>query len=413
MVPGLAVLSLLIVLYAAVAVRLERWSISMPMIFVAVGFVLGPKGTNLLPLSPHVEGVTGLTELALAMVLFTDASTLSLRQVCHSIQLPLRLLAIGLPLTIVLGSALAVKLFPGEGIAIALLLGTILAPTDAELGLPMFNNPRVPLGIRRALNVESGLNDGIATPFVTLALTLAVATEFHSTGAWLPTALLQIALAVLVGTTLGVGGGWLIARTTAFGWTSGVSEQLAILGLALTAYFGAVALHGNGFIAAFIGGIVFGAATRDQFAVPTEFSETFATFLSLLVWIIFGALLVPAALRFTADWRPIVYAVLSLAIVRMLAVALALTGTHLHWDAVVLMGWFGPRGLASVVFTLVAFVQLESAGRAIDTLLAVATWTILLSVVAHGLSAQPASSWYARRLKMASAPPPALHDLSS
>jgi NhaP-type Na+/H+ or K+/H+ antiporter len=178
-------------------------------------------------------------------------------------------------------------------------------------------------------------------------------------------------------------------------------EQIAILGLGLAAYFSAVALHGNGFIAAFVGGIVFGHATHARFAEPTEFTETLSTFLSLLVWSVFGALLVPAALRFTTDWRPILYAILSLTVIRMVPVAIALTGLRLRADTIALMGWFGPRGLASVVFTLLAFEQFETAGKPIDTLVAVATWTILLSVLAHGLSAQPLSAWYARRLRAA------------
>jgi NhaP-type Na+/H+ or K+/H+ antiporter len=190
-----------------------------------------------------------------------------------------------------------------------------------------------------------------------------------------------------------------LTYTTRRGWTSGGSEQIAILGLGLTAYFAAVAIHGNGFIAAFSGGLVFGAATRNQFATPTEFTETFSTFLSLLVWGVFGAVLVTEALRVTSDWRPIVYAALSLTLVRMLPVALALVGARLRRDTVALMGWFGLRGLASVVFTLLAIVQFQAAGRPVNTLVAVATWTILLSVVAHGLSAQPLSAWYARRLQ--------------
>jgi NhaP-type Na+/H+ or K+/H+ antiporter len=186
---------------------------------------------------------------------------------------------------------------------------------------------------------------------------------------------------------------------------------MAILGLALLAYFGSVAIHGNGFIAAFVGGIVFGAATRNHLAEPTEFTENTATFLSVLVWGIFGAVLVTEALRFTSDWRPFAYAVLSLTVVRMAPVALAMIGTRLRSDTITLMGWFGPRGLASVVFTLLAFLQFDEAGRPIDTLVAVAVWTILLSVVAHGLSAKPLAAWYAHRLKVASGPQPELAEM--
>jgi len=399
MMPGLAILSMLIVLYGAVALRLGRWSISMPMVFVAVGFLLGPGGTGILHVSPQTEVVKALTEITLGLLLFADASTLNLRQVRADVHLPLRLLTIGLPLTMGLGTVLAWGLLPAEGLAFAALLGAILAPTDSVLGLPIFNNKAVPVRIRRTLNVESGLNDGIATPCVTLFLAVAAATEEHARGGWLTTAVLQIVLAVVVGTMAGAIGGRLLMQTTRRGWTAGGSAQMAILGLGLAAYFGAAAVGGNSFIAAFTCGIVFAAATRHQFAEPAEFTETLGLVLSLLVWAIFGAVLVPEAFRNTTEWRPIVYAILSLTVVRMLPVALALIGTGLRPDTIALMGWFGPRGLASVVFTLLAFVRLEQAGQPIDTLLAVATWTILLSVLAHGLSAQPLSAWYARRLK--------------
>ena len=162
---------------------------------------------------------------------------------------------------------------------------------------------------------------------------------------------------------MGLVGGWLLAQTARRGWTAGGSAQIAILGLALAAYFGSLAIGGNGFIAAFVGGIVFRAATRNRFVEPTEFTETFGTFLSLLVWAIFGAVLVTAVLRYNSDWRPIVYAVLSLTVVRMLPVALAMTRTGLRRDTVALMGWFGPRGLASVVFTLLALEQFQEVSR--------------------------------------------------
>jgi len=402
MAQGLALFAVAIVLYAALAAWLGRWSVTMPMVFVAIGFLLGPGGTGLLQLSPGAEPVKTLTEATLALLLFADASTLDLKQVRDDAQLPLRLLTIGMLLTMALGAVFALGLLPAEGLAFAALLGAILAPTDAALGLPIFTNPQVPVRIRRVLNVESGLNDGIATPFVTLFVAFAVATDASSHQAWLSTALLEIALGLLVGIVAGVVGGWLLLLAVRSRWTSGTSEQIAILGLALFAYAGSLAIGGNGFIAAFVAGIVFGAVTRSRLAEPIEFTETFSTFLSLLVWGIFGAILVAAAFRFTTDWRPIAYAVLSLTVVRMVPVAIALRGTRLRRDTIALMGWFGPRGLASVVFTLLALERFQEAGRPIDALVATATWTILLSVLAHGLSAKPLAAWYAHRLKAAS-----------
>lgn len=398
---GLAIFAVVVALFAAIAIKLGRWSITMPMVFVTVGFLLGPSVTGLLPISPEAEAVKRFTELTLSVLLFADASTLSLNIVRHDAGLPARLLTVGLLLTIVLGAGAALMLFPGEGLAFACLLGAMLAPTDAALGLPIFNNPRVPVRIRRALNIESGLNDGIATPFVLLFLTYAAASHGQADSAWLRTALSEIAIAVVAGSATGVAGGHLLLLANRRGWTSSDSEQIAIVGLSLAAYFGSIVLGGNGFIAAFVGGIVFSAATRNKFDEPLEFSETFGSILSLMVWTIFGATLVGYILRRPWEWRPIVYAAISLTLVRMLPVALAMWGTGLRRDTVAVMGWFGPRGLASVVFTLLALSQFREVNRPYDVLLAAASWTILLSVIAHGFSALPVSAWYARRLAAA------------
>jgi NhaP-type Na+/H+ or K+/H+ antiporter len=184
-----------------------------------------------------------------------------------------------------------------------------------------------------------------------------------------------------------------------------------VLGVALAAYFGALAIGGNGFVASFLGGLLFGAVTHGELSAPTEFTESVGAFLSLLVWGIFGAVFVGPVLQHTADWRPILYAALSLSVVRMLPTAVALAGARLRPDTVALMGWFGPRGLASVVFALVAYLAFEQVGRGPTLLENVATWTILLSVLAHGLTAQPLAAWYARRLHAAGAPLPELTPL--
>ena len=347
---GLAILAIAVVLYAALATRLGRWSITMPMVFVAIGFLLGPAGMGLLPISPEIEPVKVLTELTLALLLFADASTLDLKQVREDAALPARLLSVGLLLTIAAGAGVTLILMPQEGLAFACLLGAILAPTDAALGLPIFNNPRVPVRIRRALNIESGLNDGIATPFVLLFLGFAAAAEGQASGGWLTSALIEIALAVAAGTATGVIGGWLLSKAARRGWTSSAAEPLAILGLALAAYFGSLAIGGNGFIAAFVGGIVFRAASRSELVEPTEFIETFGSFLSLLVWGIFGAVLVANVFLYSSDWRPILYAILSLTVVRMAPVALAMLGTGLRRDTVAVDGlvWPARPGLRRV-----------------------------------------------------------------
>jgi NhaP-type Na+/H+ or K+/H+ antiporter len=417
---GLTTLALVVVAYTLVASKLDQWWITGPMVFVAAGAILGPGGLDVLPLSLTNETVLTITELTLALLLFADASTVRLRDVEGDTGLPRRLLFVGLPLTIVAGALLAYLVFPEVGWAAAALLATILAPTDAALGLAVVTNKAVPVRIRRALNVESGLNDGIATPFVTLFIAIVAAEEGLGETAWGLEALKQIGLAILAAVVVGYLGGRLVALANDRGWTSGASEQIAILALALLAYQGAVTIGGNGFIAAFAGGLLFGAATSQRLAAPVEFTETLGLSGSFLVWSLFGALFVGELLTRNLSARPIVYAVLSLTVIRMAPVAIALMGTHLRPATVAFMGWFGPRGLASVVFTLLALEEIEHSGGG-GMLFETVTWTILLSVVLHGISAPPLAARYGASIAKAGTIPekaPAaepqirLHDLA-
>jgi sodium/hydrogen antiporter len=397
---GAALLFSVVVIYALVAVWLGRRSITMPMFFVVVGALIGVQGLGLLQFSLTSENIKRLVEITLALLLFADSSTLSLRKLGKDAILPGRLLVIALPLIIFLGGLIAWLMFPAEELGFALLIGAILAPTDAALGLPIFTNRRVPARIRLALNVESGLNDGIATPFVALFTALAVAEVTNKLTNWLASALLEIAIAVGVGAAVGMLGGWLLTQAMKRRLTSSSAEQIGILMLALLSYAGSLALGGNGFIAAFVGGLFFGYVTRHHKHRAVEFTEAVGSTLSIFVWVIFGTYLVIPL--FTA-FNPLalVYALLSLTVIRMLPVALSVTGMHFRRDTIALMGWLGPRGLASVVFTLIAYESFTEVGRSSNILFAIAGWTILLSVILHGFSAVPLAKWYARRLKTA------------
>lgn len=392
---GLTVIAVVFVAYALVAARLDRWWISAPMVFAAAGLILGPHVLGVLPFSLSSKTILTITELTLAVLLFSDASTVRLRDVEGDAALPSRLLFVGLPLTIIAGAVLAYFLLPGVGWALAALIATILAPTDAALGLAVVTNRAVPVRIRRALNVESGLNDGIATPFITLFIALVAAEESIGQHAWGLEALKEIALALVAAAVVGFAGGKLLVFATDRGWTSEVSEQVAILALALLAYEGSVAVGGNGFVAAFGGGIVFGAATSGRRVVGAAgaFTETLGLTASFVVWAIFGALFVGELLTSGLTAQPVLYAVLSLTVIRMVPVVVALIGTRLRPATEAFMGWFGPRGLASVVFTLIALEEFDhsSSGK---TLVEAATWTILLSIVLHGISASPLARRY-------------------
>jgi sodium/hydrogen antiporter len=411
---GLAILALLLAIYGGIGILLGRWSITMPIVFVIIGVVIGPYGLGVLMIEPGSESIKVLTEMTLALLLFADASTLDFSRLRHETSLPARLLGVGLPLTLILGSIVAFALFPSQGLGFALLVAAILAPTDAALGLPIFMNPNVPVRIRRALNVESGLNDGLATPFVTLFIALAVAeegTKSSATYGWLGNALFQIGVAVIVGIFVGVAGGKFLEYTQQRKWTNGAPLQFAVLGLALGAYLSSVALGGNGFVAAFVAGIAFGAVTRAQLHESAEYTEATGTLMSLFVWTIFGAMFVVPAAFALFNWRVVVYALLSLTVIRMIPVALSVIRVGLRRDTVGLMGWFGPRGLASVVFGLMAYEALTGAQKEAGLLVSIVTWTILLSVLAHGFSAQPLAAWYARRLKSAPETAPELFDV--
>jgi NhaP-type Na+/H+ or K+/H+ antiporter len=274
----------------------------------------------------------------------------------------------------------------------------MLAPTDAALGLGVFTNESVPARIRRALNIESGLNDGMATPLVTLFLALLVAEEGVGPTDWLAESAKELGLAVLVALVVGAVVGRLVAAAHKKGWTSPLSDRLAALALAILAYGGALAIGGNGFVAAFGAGLVFAAASKDVLREAIEFTEDLGLFASFLVWALFGALLLAPQLTEGASTTAIVYAVLSLTVVRMLPVAISTIGTGLRPASRFFMGWFGPRGLASVVFTLIAFESLQEGGIGTSTLIEVATWTIFLSVLAHGITAGPLARWYGARV---------------
>ena len=390
---GLTALTVVVVAYTLIASKLDRWWISGPMVFVAAGVALGPAGLNALPLSVTNEAVLTITELTLALLLFSDASTVRLREVEGDASLPSRLMFLGLPLTILAGALVAYFMFPEVGWPAAALVAAILAPTDTSVGMAVITNKAVPVRVRRALNVESGLNDGIATPFVTLFIAILAAEEDLAATAWGLAATIQIGLAIAVAAAVGIVGGRLLTLAKQHGWTSGVSEQIAILALALLAYGGSVAIGGNGFVAAFAGGIFFGAATERRLREPVRFTETLGLSATFLVWTVFGALFVGELLTHGLSLQPIGYAVLSLTVIRMVSVAVALIGTHLRPATILFMGWFGPRGLASVVFMLIALEEFEHAaggGMFVQT----ATWTILLSVVLHGLTASPLADRY-------------------
>jgi NhaP-type Na+/H+ or K+/H+ antiporter len=380
----LAIVAALIVAWGALSARLERFDVTAPIVFVLAGLALTHGPLAVLGITPSHELIKTMAEFTLVLVLFCDASRVGLHELRADLGLYARLLGIGLPLTIGLGTLLALTLTGITNIWFALLVGAALAPTDAALGAGMMTNPLVPARIRRLINVESGLNDGIATPFVTIALAGAAA-DYHGGDTTPAKAVAELALGIVIGLAVGGAGGLLVSAARKRGWAADGFAGSAVLALAVCAYACSLALHGNGFIAAFVGGFAFGTTGGPRGAPLVPFVEEAGTLVSLLVWLAFGAVeVVPAMEHLT--WQIAVYAVLSVTLIRMIPVAAVLISTWLNWPARAFVGWFGPRGLASVVFALLA---LEDLGGSARTAVAVISITVLLSVIAHGVTAEP------------------------
>ena len=379
----LAIVAALVFGWGSLSARLERFDFTAPIIFVVAGLLLTHGPLAVLSVTPDPKVVRTLAELTLVLVLFSDASRVRWRDFERDRGLYLRLLGVGLPLTIVLGMLLALALFGHVGVWLALLIGAALAPTDAALGAGLIVNPAVPARIRRLINVESGLNDGIATPVVLVAIAGAQAAG-HGPG--VAGAIRELLFGVLIGAGIGAAGGVVVDFAQRRGWPSAGLSGVAILGLAICAYSTSVALDGNGFIAAFVGGLAYAAVTGRRGVGPVAYVEETGALVSLLVWLSFGAIaVVPAFDNLT--WQICLYAVLALTVIRMVPVAIALVGSGLGRTTVAFVGWFGPRGLASIVFALLAGEDLgqRQAGPAV----AVIAVTVLLSVVAHGVTAAP------------------------
>lgn len=384
------VLALALVAWGLAAARLERWNVSGPIAFVALGLLLGIGPEPILTLSAEAEVVLVLVEITLAIVLFGDAATVPLRRLEGDAGPPARLLVVGLPLTIGLGTLAAKAMLPDLSWWLCAVIGAAVAPTDAALGAAIVEDERVPRRIRRLLNVESGLNDGIATPFVNCFLVAAVVGTTLERGSVVG-ALGDLAVGVLVGVAVGALSGRGFERALAAGWAERGFVPVATAAVAVASYTVAVGIGANGFVAAFVAGLAHRAAHRgDPMERALEFTHQAGTTLSLSVWFLFG--IVVASLIDDLTWGEVGFALLALTVVRMVPVAIALLGSGFDRATVGIVGWFGPRGLASVVFALLA---LEALGPtdAEPVVLAIAA-TVLLSVLLHGASAGPLAGRY-------------------
>ena len=389
---GFVIVALGVIAFALISRRLETTIITPAIVFTLFGVLVGNAGLGLIDLDFGHGFVHALAEVTLILVLFSDAARIELANLRSDHILPFRMLLIGMPLVIALGSAVALSLPLGLGLFSAALLAAILAPTDAALGQVVVTSPLVPQRIRQSLNVESGLNDGVALPVVILfagCAGMAQAADGLQDWGWVT--LRQLLMGPLAGIVIGGAGAWLIDRATTIGWMSGAYQGAAILGVALFTYAGAELIGGNGFIAAFVCGAVFGNAVRGHCGFVFEFAEAEGQILVLLTFLVFGAAILPEAMAHITLLH-VLYAVLSLAVLRPLAIAISLIGTGVSLPTTLFLGWFGPRGLASLLFALFVLTELDIEES--QTVLTITVVTVLISIFAHGFSAAPSARLY-------------------
>jgi NhaP-type Na+/H+ or K+/H+ antiporter len=379
--------------YALLSRRIEASVLTLPMIFTALGLAIGPAGLDMVPAVIDQEVIHLITEITLILLLFSDASGVRRQSLAGNAAIPARMLLIGMGATIILGMLVARWVSPDQPWALALLVAAILTPTDAALGQSVLTNSAVPQRIGQSINVESGLNDGLVLPVVLVAAILAADGMSTHDGA-VPDnialfALLQVTLGPLVGLAIGFGAAKLLDLAVDRKATTTVAQGLYFLTLAFFTFFAAEAVGGNGFIAAFVGGFVFGNTLRAPSMFIREFMEGEGQLLTLLTFLIFGAVLAPVGLEH-ATWQTATLAILFLTVVRMLPIWLYLAGAGLTTYEKLFLGWFGPRGLASILFALMVLERFEIPGG--EELVACVVLTVLMSIVLHGLTATPLSN---------------------
>jgi NhaP-type Na+/H+ or K+/H+ antiporter len=378
--------------YALVQKRLKTTIITGPMVFVLLGILASSDVLGIIEVSSS-DAIVGVVNVlfqgTLALVLFTDAAALNFTAWRKDADYPMRLLGVGLPLTIVFGAVAAAVLFTNLNFWEAAMIGAMIAPTDAALGAAVISNPRVPERIRQALDVESGLNDGVSLPF--LLIFMALASESDGRGV-AETFINEIGIAVVVGVVVGAGGAWLLVRATRAGWAGSAWGSIAVVAITTSAFVIANPNGGSGFIATFVAGMAYGQMTRDKIK-PTELlAADVGLALVKVSFLMFGALVLLPSLG-DITWQVVVMVVFALTVARIIPVAISMIGTGLRVPTILYMGWFGPRGLATIVYAALVVTSSQLSG--ISTITTVAVVTVGVSVFVHGMTAYPGSQRYA------------------
>ncbi|MFV0276943.1 MAG: cation:proton antiporter [Parahaliea sp.] len=399
MYDNLAVFAGFAFLYSLIAGRVERSFLTGPILYIAFGLLAGPTGLGILNIEVDAVELRVLADLTLALVLFNDAAKADLKTLHSHSYIPARMLLIGLPLCMVLGAALGMLVFPDMGFYEVCVLSTMLAATDAALGKAVVSNPEVPAHVREGLNVESGLNDGLSVPvlLVFLALASGSASTDESGDLAMRLVLEELLIGVAVALVLVSIAAWLMRFAAARGWFTDIWLQIPVVTLALTCFATAQSLEGSGFIACFVGGLLFGYLAQEHTHMLVRAAEELGELAAMLTWVVFAAVFMGTYLVHLT-WQIVLYAVLSLTVIRMLPMLLSLVGTSEPLENRLFMAWFGPRGLASIVFlVIVSDAGLSSESVLIPTVML----TITLCILAHGLT----SNAWARRLARRDASP--------
>jgi NhaP-type Na+/H+ or K+/H+ antiporter len=394
---NLAVVAAFVVCYSAIAGKVETSAVSGPIIYVGFGVLAGPLMLGWLDLDMSSQEFRVYADLTLALVLFIDAANVDFSVPGRGRHIPRRMLAFGLPLTIAAGWCLGWLIFDSLKLFEVAVLATMLAATDAALGKGVITNDNVPSKLSEGLNIESGLNDGICVPILLLFLAIAVGRNTEDIDAAMAVGLVmrEIGVGLVVGLAMTGLGFSLLQWAARRDWLTEVWLQVPVVGLALGSFAIAQTLHGSGYIAAFSGGVLFGYLAKESTHHLVKAAEGTGEVLALATWVIFGAAVVGQSLS-DFSWQVLLYALLSLTVVRMLPIYLALLGSGEDLSEKLFLGWFGPRGLASIVFGIIVLGH-DLPGERVLVLTVVCT--VLLSVVLHGVTANPLANAMGRRAK--------------
>lgn len=400
---------MLVLSYAVVSGLVKRWYVAPALIFTLLGVLLGSFGLGLVDAAESAHTFTVLAQLALTVILFNQASAFDVRKLFRRGEHMLRLLGVGIPVSFALGTATALALLPTLPMWEAVCLAVIVAPTEVALIEALLEDSRIPERVRHIMSHESGFYDGFALAALFAAIAAASQQADPAPARWVWFAIRTELVSMVVGIVVGLAGALIVSRSRRSRWMSDTWAQLATLALAVVCFSAGELLHASGFVTAFAGGLSYALVStrRGEPAPPTQVTDATAQLLEMLVFALLGATVVVPAWRDTG-WRVVVFAVVALFAVRVVAVLIALLGTELQFADRVFVGWFGPRGIGTLVLGLLVIERGELTQQTVIGQAVVVTVT--LSLVLHSFSTPPGIRLLARRAQVSATAPPALEN---